>query len=119
MDTIYIFKLPASVNGQTHVRVTQEIRDARRTNIVGYYGKLSAAGKWTEGEEMHTFHPDIENEDRVDLIEAANAAGRPSALADHDIRSDDLLNWLEEDPAVISERIEARRPGVEEEVAAP
>ena len=116
MDTLYIFKLPKAVNGQTHVRVTQEIRDARRTNIVGYYGKLSTGGKWTEAEKMHTFDPDIEGGHRVDLVEAANAAGRPSTLADHDIRSDDLLKWLEEDLAVISERIEARRP-VEEAVA--
>ena len=110
MDTIYIFKLPSPVNGQTHVRVTQEIRDARRTNIVGYYGKLSTAGKWTEAEEMHTFHPDIENEDRVDLISQANSAGRPSALADHDIRSDDVASWLAEDPTVRQARIKARNP---------
>ena len=109
MDTLYFFKLPAPVGGMTHVRVVQEIRDARRTNVVGYYGKLSTGGKWTEAEKMHMFAPDIEGEHRVDLVEAANAAGRPSTLADHDIRSDDLLNWLEEDPAAISERIEARK----------
>ena len=111
METLYIFKLPKAVNGQTHVRVTQEIRDARRTNIVGYYGKLSTGGKWAEAEKMHTFDPDITGEDRADLIEAANAAGRPSTLGDHDIRSDDLAAWLAEDPAVRQARIKGRGPG--------
>lgn len=111
-DTLYTFKLPTSIDGMTHVRVTQEIRDAYRTNIVGYYGKLSA-GEWTEAEKMHTFRPDIRGEERVDLVEEANAAGRPSTLADHDIRSDDVAAWLAEDPAVKRARIEGRRPAEE------
>ena len=115
MDTIYIFKLPTPVNGQTHVRVTQEIRDGRRTNIVGEYGKLSTTKKWTPAELMHAYGLDIQGEDRVDLIEAANSAGRPSALADHDIRSDDVAAWLAEDPEKIQARIVARQPT--EEVA--
>ena len=111
-DTIYTFKLPSTVNELTHVRVTQEIRDARRLNIVGEYGKL-AGDEWTPGEKMHAFGANIRREERVDLIEAANAAGRPSTLADHDIRSDDVAVWLAEDPAARQSRIEGRRPAEE------
>ena len=110
METIYIFKLPAPINGQTHVRVTQEIRDGRRTNIVGEYGKLLTGGEWAPAELMHAYGLDITNEDRVDLISQANSAGRPSALADHDVRSDDVASWLAEDPTVRQARIEARNP---------
>ena len=112
-DTIYTFKLPSAVNGLTHVRVTQEIRDGKRLNIVGEYGKLAAGDKWTPGEKMHAFGANIRGEERVDLIEAANAAGRPSTLADHDIRSGDVAVWLAEDPAAKQSRIEGRRPAEE------
>ena len=111
-DTIYTFKLPAAGNRLTHVRVTQEIRDGKRLNIVGEYGKL-AGDKWTPGEMMRAFGADIQGEERVDLIEAANAAGRPSTLGDHDIRSGDVAVWLAEDPAVKQARIEARGPAEE------
>ena len=111
-NTIYTFKLPTPVNGLTHVRVTQEIRDGKRLNIVGEYGKL-ARDEWTPGEKMHAFGANIRGEERVDLIEAANAAGRPSTLADHDIRSGDVAVWLAEDPAVKQARIEARGPAEE------
>ena len=94
MKTLYIFKLATAVSGQTHVRVIQEIRDAGRINLVGDYGKLSSTKEWIPAELMHAYVIDIKDDHRAALVEQANAAGRPSALGDHDIRSSDIAAWL-------------------------
>lgn len=107
MEPLYIFKLPAPVDGQTHVGVTEEIRDGGLFKVTGTYGKLPVAG-WRPATAMGPFQRPISGDERVDLIEQANVAGRPSTLPDHDVRSSDLVAFLEEDPAVREARIGAR-----------
>ena len=43
---------------------------------------------------MEAYVTNSKGEDRAELVEAANAAGRPMTLGDHDVRSDDIAAWL-------------------------
>ncbi len=111
--TLYIFALPFTVNGMTHVAVKEEHRNAGRIYIIGVYGR-DLVGGFRPGEMMAPFQDNIAGERFVDLDEQSKAAGRPAGKARYAIESADVAEWLEEDPDDIRERIIARRPDPEE-----
>ena len=112
METLYIFQLPAPVDGQTHVGVTEHKADGSQTRVTGVYGKMSRTDppEWQPAVAMSPWQRSIRGYYRADLVIQANAAGRPVGLADHDMRDTDMQAWLEEDPAVVQARIDARTP---------
>ncbi|KKN88083.1 hypothetical protein LCGC14_0251550 [marine sediment metagenome] len=117
MDTLYIFALPASVDGMTHVAVVEEIRDGRRFGISGVYGR-DLVGGFRPAEFMRPFHIDISGDELIDLQELSETNGRPADKKWYEMSQSDVAEWLEDDLGAIQERIIARQPDPEEAVDA-
>ena len=105
---MYIFTLPSTIDGMTHIGVQEEVRTDDRIYVSGEYGKL-VAGTFTPATRMIAHAVNITDDYLVDLDEQSKAAGRPSDKPRHSIDSTDIVSWLEEDPAVIQARIDARQ----------
>lgn len=111
METLYFFKLPTAISAKaTHVRVTQHLVDSDRINVHGEYGKLVGSDGWTPAEFMESFGVNIMGDDREDLDIAADEAGRPVGAPAHDLRTTDMVEYLEGDPEARQARIDARKP---------
>lgn len=108
MDTLYTFKLPKAVDGMTHVGIQEEQRTAVRLYVGGLYGKVRPNGSFRAATMMHQFMLNIVDDQLEDLDQQSLAAGRPSSKPRHALDSADVAHWLEEAPARIKARIDAR-----------
>ena len=95
---IYNYKLPEPVTGQTHVSVYGEHREGGSVALLGFYGKLSPTGVFTNGSMMQRFSRALSAEEWEDFQEETTKQGRPRASSEHDFRGADVVHWLENEP---------------------
>ena len=107
MDILYVVELHEPIDGITHIAVGEEIRDGGRINVSGEYGTL-VDGEFEPGAITGPFHKDIRDEELDDLDAQSVAAGRPKDKPRYELASADVAIWLEEDPEIQQERIDAR-----------